>query len=181
MGPTGPVIHAYLLRNGQLTDLGVLPGAMGYTTGPTSIGRSLNVQAHVVGLSDSQYYHLTTGKPAGHAVLWNGTLTDLGTLSGDPSYGSVAEAINDFDEIVGNSEVMLNTGEVTNRAFVWIAGKMYNLTSYVSLSYSTVRLTDATNINCQGNIAAVGYDTRWPTIQRAYLLTRIGMPRPTCH
>src|SRR5689334_12141409 len=38
----GPVTHAYLYRNQQLTDLGVLPGALGYTTLPKSVAFALN-------------------------------------------------------------------------------------------------------------------------------------------
>jgi uncharacterized membrane protein len=177
----GPVTHAYLYRNQQLMDLGVLPGALSYTLPPRSIGLALNTAAHVVGGSDSAFYHSAVGlgTAAPHAVLWNGTINDLGTLSGDPGYASAATAINDFDEIVGNSEVTITNGLLANRAFVWIAGKMYNLTSYVAISYPNVRLTTAIGINCQGDIAALGYDIRTPNTERNYLLSRTG-PRRNC-
>lgn len=179
MSDVGPVTHAYLFRNQTLTDLGVLPGALGYTSPPTSVARALNTAAHVVGISDSAFYHAigSSSAPAAHAVLWNGAINDLGSLSGDPGYMSVAEGINDSDEVVGFSEIMLNTGAVANRAFVWIAGKMYNLSFYTNVP--TVALVDASAINCQGQISAIGFDRAKPSQLHSYLLTRIG-PRRNC-
>jgi probable HAF family extracellular repeat protein len=55
-----------------------------------------------------------------HAAIWNnGTITDLGTLGGP---GSVAYAINDADQVVG--EASTSTGVA---AFIWQNGKMTNL------------------------------------------------------
>lgn len=174
----GPITHAYLFRNQSLTDLGVLPGALSYTSPPKSVARALNSAAHVVGLSDSAFYHsaISSSEAASHAVLWNGAINDLGSLSGDPGYMSMAEGINDWDEVVGFSEITLNTGAIATRAFVWIAGKMYNLSFYTNAA-STVALTDATAINCQGQISAIGFNRSNPTQQHSYLLTRIGASR----
>lgn len=176
---SGPAAHAYLYKTGTLTDLGVLPGATENAGPPTSMAVSLNKVAHVVGSSDSAYSG-PKGNALVHAVLWNGTPTDLGTIQGSPNYTSMAESINDFDEVVGSSEVSLSAGGTTSRAFVWISGKMYNLTFFTN--NQNYLLTNATAIDCQGQIAAVGYLSNDPTqTQHSFLLTRIGLSRPTCH
>src|SRR5258708_35467593 len=172
--------HAYLYKQGKLTDLGVLPGAMGYTERPGSAALGINSAAHVVGVSASAFYNTdNSGKAAAHAVLWNGGTIDLGTISGDPGNSSMAEAINDSEEVVGYSQVTLTTGQLAQRAFVWAAGKMYNLTMLL-VSAPNLRLTDQLQINCQGAISALGYNAADLT-RRAHscLLTRVGTAR-TC-
>lgn len=176
---TSPAAHAYLYKTGTLTDLGVLPGASENAGPPTSMAVSLNKVAHVVGSSDSAFSG-PRGNSLVHAVLWNGTPTDLGTIQGSPNFTSMAEAINDSEEIVGSSEVSLTAGGTSTRAFVWVSGKMYNLTFYTN--NQNFVLTNATAIDCQGQIAAIGYLANDPTqAQHSFVLNRVGPARPTCH
>lgn len=176
---TSPAAHGYLYKSGTLTDLGVLPGASENAGPPTSMAVSLNTVAHVVGSSDSAYSG-PKGNTLVHAVLWNGGAQDLGTLGGTPSFTSMAESINDFDEVVGSSDVGLTAGGTATRAFVWVSGIMYNLTFYTN--NRNYILTNATSIDCQGQIAAVGYLVSDPTqTQHSFVLNRAGPARTTCH
>jgi probable HAF family extracellular repeat protein len=104
-------------------------------------------------------------------------MQDLGTLA-DNSYGSTAEAVNDSHEVVGHSQALSSAdGTVLTRAFLYANGTMYNL-SFFLVNAPTIRLTDATAINCQGNISAVGYDTTIGTDHpHSYLLIRQGSAR----
>jgi probable HAF family extracellular repeat protein len=78
--------HAFLYRNGTLTDLGTLAG-------DHSFAYAINNAGQVVGMNT-----------AGHAFLYSdGTLTDLGTLGG---YQSVAYGINDAGQVVGEADAV---------------------------------------------------------------------------
>ncbi len=196
--PDGRQFHAALWQatgNGNIdvystvTDLGVLPGAHGDVDddGPQSVAYAMNSVGDIVGWSDTGY------KPASrsgayvtsHAFLWNsGVMTDLGTLaipSSDPqisqgytsdNYFSDAEGVNDFHEVVGRSDAIASAdGSTLQRAFYYANGTMYNLSFFLSGAPSSLRLTEAVSIDCQGNIAAIGADGH------SYLLTRVGPPR----
>ncbi|MFO0828168.1 MAG: hypothetical protein U0572_08455 [Phycisphaerales bacterium] len=144
-------IHAFRLTNGELTDLGVLPGdehsmAFGANAAGDAVGVSYvlgNLTAHGVRWN-------TTGAPVllgsieprdinsagaiagstpvagalgtSHATLLVGTSsTDLGTLGGPSSMGF---ALNEQNWVVGESLLSDNR---TTRAFVWRNGAMLNL------------------------------------------------------
>jgi probable HAF family extracellular repeat protein len=78
--------HAYIWRNGTMTDLGTLGG-----DGSNAAG--LNDDDAVVGGSG-------TGDGAFHAFYWqDGFMTDLGTLSGR----SEAVAVNAGGQVIGTS------------------------------------------------------------------------------
>jgi probable HAF family extracellular repeat protein len=65
----------------------------------------------------------------GDAWLWqHGRMTDLGTLSGKPSFYSEANAINNLGQIVGSSEseFLTPTGPVPH-GFLWQHGRMTDL------------------------------------------------------
>jgi probable HAF family extracellular repeat protein len=85
--PSDPHHHAYLWRNGKMTDLGTVDG------GPNSTAYGINAHDEVVGEGSND-----------HAWLWqNGTIADLNTLI-SPSSGinvTAAAAINDDGEIYG--------------------------------------------------------------------------------
>lgn len=78
--------HAFLWRDGEMTDLGTLGGA-------NSRAVAMNNRGQVVGYSE-------TASGEQHAFLWqDGRMVDIGALAGEGM--SVARAINDRGQIVG--------------------------------------------------------------------------------
>jgi probable HAF family extracellular repeat protein len=164
--------HAYLWQNGAMADLGALPG------GKYSTARGMNSKDVSVGGSETAKGY--------HAFIHQGQMVDLGNLANDPKLNSEASGINDRGEVVGWSEVRLTAdNSITQRAFVYSWGRMWNLTFQVAPSSplaGKVRLTDAVAINCNGWIAANGYDAQTHA-NHAYLLMlqvpqRQECPRP---
>jgi probable HAF family extracellular repeat protein len=165
------------------TDLGVLPNASRPTGAPWSFAYGLNLVGDIVGQSDSQYLGLANanGYHSQHAFLWNsGVMTDLGAIAGN-AYDSAALAVNDSHEIVGwTNTVSSVNGEKLQRAFIDIGGTMYNL-SFYEVGGPTALLSQALSIDCQGNIAAIGYPaTGAVSFQHNYLLVRQGAARTGC-
>jgi probable HAF family extracellular repeat protein len=106
----GYASHAFLWRNGRMTDLGTLGGELN-----SSSATAINNLGQVVGSSIP-----AAGEQ--HAVLWrNGRMTDLGTLPG--GLGSYAIDINDLGQIVG----MSYTAAGEYRGFLWRDGRMADL------------------------------------------------------
>jgi probable HAF family extracellular repeat protein len=181
---TGPNSHAAMWNlstptSAKLTDLGVLPGAIGgaSTVGPTSEAHGFNNVGDIVGGSDTQYDAPNTGfSVAHHAFLYNsGVMKDLGSIAGT-NYSSEANSVNDSHEIVGFTNTLSSVGgAVLFRAFVYTNGTMYNLTFYLT-GGPTALLTNALWIDCQGNIAAVGTPAAGGNTH-AYLLVRQGTAR----
>jgi len=166
----------------KLTDLGVLPGALGSagTGGPSAAAIDYNNEGEIVGVSDTKYVLSNSGsRQAQHAFLYkNGVMTDLGSIAG-PNYNSSASAINDSHEIVGSTSTISNVdGSVLSRAFLYANGTTYNLTFFLT-GGPTALLTNALWIDCQGNIAAVGTPASGSTATHSYLLIRQGTAR-TC-
>jgi probable HAF family extracellular repeat protein len=165
-----------------LTDLGVLPGALGTvgTGGPSSTAIAFNGEGDVVGVSDTKYKLAgDASRQAQHAFLYNnGVMTDLGAIAGQ-TYNSAASSVDDSHEIVGSTNTLSSVnGSVLSRAFLYTNGTMYNLT-FNLVGGPTALLTNALWIDCQGNIAAVGTPASGGTTH-SYLLMRQGAARTTC-
>lgn len=101
----GPVWHAFIWKNGVMTDLGTL--------GDESYAVAINSRGQVIG-------HNRFGN-AWRAFVWDhDTMTDLGTLGGDLSFAS---AINDAGLVIGYGPN--SAGEY--RCFLWSNGVMTDL------------------------------------------------------
>jgi probable HAF family extracellular repeat protein len=193
--PNGRQFHAALWpSSGSVIDLGVLPGAVGDVTddGPQSIAYGFNSVGDVVGISQTAFAPADSSDAyrVWHAFLWNnGAMRDLGTLAipnSDPNisqgytsdnYASQAEGVNGFHEVVGMSQAISSAdNSVLWRAFYYADGTMYNLSFLLSGAPSSLRLTEAMGIDCQGNISAVGVDLNTNAVH-SYLLTRVGSAR----
>ncbi len=175
-------MHAFLYRSGMMQDLGALaPNA----PDNDSEGLGINNLDEVVGASSTTILAANTlGQPcsscgvASHAFLWHaGKMTDLGDLAAIAGWDSQADGIDDAGEIVGWSDSNVN-GASAHRAFLFVGGKMMNLQFYVFDRDPNVRLTEAVAINCEGWIAANGFNVNTPNISRAYLLIPSGPTRP---
>jgi probable HAF family extracellular repeat protein len=179
-----PTVHAALWKGNTITDLGTLPGAVPIAgEGASSNALAVNSLGDVVGYSKTQYPTYFTGfHNSTHAFLWHGgVMHDLGTLAGDPGYSSSAEGVNDSHEVVGKSDAILTADHsVVSRAFLYMGGALYNLYFQLVTRPPNIRLTDASGINCQGNIAATGVNLNSGEYH-AYLLTRQGPPRNCPH
>lgn len=106
----GALANSASAQQYTVTDLGSLDG-------PVSQAFDVNATGDVVGCADGT----STGSQL-HGFRWNGSMTDLGLLSGDTQ--SVAFAINDAGVIVGVSYLL---GELHPRAFRWQNGSMSSI------------------------------------------------------
>jgi probable HAF family extracellular repeat protein len=92
--PDPYVAHAFAWRDGQLRDLGALPG------NNSSSVFEVNGAGVGVGASETSTYDPNTGWPADHAVMYvHGQVKDLGTLPG--GFESQANDINDQGLVSG--------------------------------------------------------------------------------
>lgn len=161
-----PEWHAVLWMGNQVTDLGILPNALSQfgvgapNPGPTARAFNMNSAGDVVGGSDTGYAH-TAAPPAYHAFLWNGgVMQDLGTLL-DVYANSEAIAVNDSHEAVGWSDAVDSSNGLPRvHAFLYANGSMYDLNDLLVYAPPTSRLMLAEAISCNGDITALGYDTR---------------------
>jgi probable HAF family extracellular repeat protein len=122
-----PEIDAVLWQDGQISNLGTLPG------GNESFAIGANNHGQVVGTSANSvpdplsFFGFGTQT---RAVLWqNGTMEDLGTLGTGPD--AFAVSVNDRGQVFGfsyiNSIVNPTTGIPTGDAFFWDHGKMQDI------------------------------------------------------
>jgi probable HAF family extracellular repeat protein len=87
------VSHGFLWQEGEVTDLGALPGGAG------SIPAAINERGWIAEQSQNGAIDPLTGWPEAHAVLWRkGQITDLGTLGGNQSNPN---AMNNHGGVVG--------------------------------------------------------------------------------
>lgn len=153
-----------------------LPLLSGY---PSALAGSVNDSGVAAGMAfDISFTELSANGTA-HAVLFNnGSVIDLGVLSGDVS--SAATSINNSGTVVGFSDsqapnfaLQLNAfiapAASKYRAFIYSGGKMYNLTDQLT-NGSGWQLSFATAINNAGQIAGTGLING---AQHAFLLTPV--------
>lgn len=169
-------VHAFLYTApGKNRDLGAL--ALSGNGSDDSEGDGVNDLDEVVGTSTTAIPARTSSNQpcsncgvASHAFLWStGKMKDLGNLAGIPGWNSKADSINNCGEIVGWSDSVVS-GTSTQRAFLYVDGKMLNLQFYVYDRDPDVRLTEAVGINLEGWIVANGFNVKSPSVNRAYLL-----------
>jgi|GEM_PF-3326570 len=136
-GDNGGGIHAFVLDEGLVVDLGTFGGDL-------SAAWDINNAAQVVGRSD------TLVKGVARAFRWEGgAMADLSTLPGGLS--ATATAINDAGLITGFC-VMLDGRTTFNRPFIWQDGVMTELDSPKCES------SVAADINNAGEVVGWGYD-----------------------
>jgi probable HAF family extracellular repeat protein len=131
--------HPFLwTKPGPMKDLPTLGGDNGFASW-------INDDGVAVGRGD------LTGSQVHHATVWShGTVTDLGTVRGDPC--STAYGINSKSQVVGISAICEHTGH----AFLWEdGGPMIDLNTVIAPG-SGLQLTAAFNINDRGEIAGIG-------------------------
>jgi len=158
--------HAFQLKNGVTTDLGVLPGSVS----GSQVGW-ISPNGLMVGVSDNgQPDPLTGGAlPQIHAVLWeHGGMTDLGTLEG--GYFSFAEAVNSRGEVVGwgqntipDPNSMLTGYGYQSRAFLW--DKQSGMQDLGTLPGGTD--AGALFVNERGQVTGWSYNSSNPNLDNA--------------
>jgi probable HAF family extracellular repeat protein len=165
-------VHAFLYKDGKMTDLGDL-SALG---GTNSYAYGINTKGQVVG----QAQYVDGG--AWHAYLYDSEsatpkMTDLGTLGGNSS----ANGINDSGQVVGFSS--LSSGGSSWYAFLYDKDKgMIDLGTLIhpDQNGNVWTLGNARDINNNGQIVADGsrIDANGTTVNSALLLTPTSDPPP---
>jgi probable HAF family extracellular repeat protein len=162
------VNHALRFENGNLTDLGALPGNNGNNS---SASFGLNDSGLIVGVSENGAIDPLTGYPEYHAVVWrHGVVSDLGTLGGSVSQafavnnqgravGVAANAVPDqYASGLGPATTWNSSWTVTTqqRAFLWDGGKLQDL--------GTLGGNDAVAyfVNAGGQVAGISYTNTTP-------------------
>lgn len=154
--------HAFLWRDGVMTDLGSLSD----DPGDYSIAYELNEADQVVGEGVVGEVPSSSGTlSVQHGFLWNnGVMTDLGTLG--TLRHSRANDINNRGQIVGHSTQIVGA-PANGRAVLWENGRINDLNDLVTPNNRWV-LQTAESINDRGEI--IGYGT-FVGQTRAFLLT----------
>jgi probable HAF family extracellular repeat protein len=154
-GPDPVLKHAFAWKDGELTDLGALPG------NNSSAVFEVNGRGVGAGMSETGALDPFTGYPAMDAVVFkDGRVVDLGTLPG--GHESFAIAINDRGQAAGMSSngvpdptSVFGWGTQT-RSFIWQDGVMQDL--------GTLGGPDAVmaTLNARGQIAGDSYTSGTP-------------------
>ena len=151
--------HAFMLRDGIVTDLGVVPGGL------SGIATAINNNGQVVGHG---IVELGDGSRVARSFIWDdGEMTDLGTL---PTLAFTrAFGINDQRQVVGWSRNPI--GNMV-RPLLWQHGVIRDLRELIRPD-PDVRLSQATAISNAGHIVSIGTFQSDPA---AFLLTPIDPP-----
>jgi len=152
-GPKLRYMRPFRWQNGTMTDLGTLGGESESTL---HRAEGVNNSGNVVGASFTAGGNL-------HGFFWNGSMTDLGVLTGGTT--SMALAINDTDEVVGTS----NVAGGAFHAFIWDSSNGRRDLNDLIDPASGWTLTRAKDINDDGRIT--GWGTNGTGDVRAFLLT----------
>src|SRR5437870_4595934 len=151
LNPSFSEVRAVLMKNGQITNLGTLPG------GYESWANAVNTRAQVVGLATNTVRDDDSLLPPtqARAFLWqNGVMQDLGTLGGNDA---VATLVNEQGQIVGESYTSSAPSAycaqidfpLTTGAFLWQDGQMTNLGSFGGTC------TFASDLNNRGQVVGL--------------------------
>ena len=181
-GSCMPGKHPFIAIGGRLSDPLNVPNGLDVFY---ARGNAINNSDSVVGDAFAPGDQL--GQNNYTATLYaNNSVTYLGTIQNQQSQNSSAAAINDYNEIVGWSDVSIpgNPFPTTvQRAFVSTGVGMSDLNTLIdprSPFSGKVILTHANAINCNGWIVADGYDIA-TNVAHAYVLRPEPQPvRPDC-
>jgi probable HAF family extracellular repeat protein len=140
--------HAFQWHDGDITDLGVLPG------GYNSFAQWISGNGTIVGASENGTIDPLTAWPEVRAVLWEeGQITDLGTFGGNES---TALAVNDRGQVVGIASNTIPdpfSGFGTQgRAFLWQNGAKQDLGTLGTGTFAI-----ATFVNKHGQVAGAAF------------------------
>jgi probable HAF family extracellular repeat protein len=155
--------HAVLWKNGNLIDLGTLPG------GEIAQARAIDERGRIVGYSTTGPGEKYSGSGM-HAFLWeNGAMTDLGTFPGADI--SLAFAMNERAQAVGYA---LLPGTPADPRFgyaatLWNDRQILNLNDAIPAD-SGWFLATAYGINDAGQIVGLGYHDG---VQRGFVMTPV--------
>jgi probable HAF family extracellular repeat protein len=165
--------RAVLWDGAAITNLGTLGTSSTHQGFSSAV--AVNDAGQVIGYS---YVYDADGAWKGqHAFLWQaGHMRSLGVLNTDPSGRgwSFPTGINASGQVIGSSRVFPAGADFYDRAFLWQAGRLIDLTSLLPAD-SGWELRSATDINDSGQITGTG---RFHGQERAFLLTPAGPARP---
>ena len=130
------VKRAFLEHNGQMRDLGTLPGDI------SAVPEAINDESKVVG------YSLNTGNEK-HAFIWDNQIISPLPGDGDQSW---ATGLNDKGQVVGT--IFISSQQQT-KAVIWVNKKMSDLNTQLPQGNKWI-LQQADDINNSGWIVGVG-------------------------
>ena len=147
--------HAARWKNGDVTDLGALPG-----NGNSSASGAINARGWIAGQSQDGEIDSVTGLPEVRATLWKGDrIIDLGTFGG---HWSLALTLNDKGEVVGFASnaipdpLALFLGGTQTRAFLWGDGLLRDLGTLGGDD------AEALSVNQSGQVVGTSYTNSEP-------------------
>jgi hypothetical protein len=166
--------HAFLYKDGEAEDIGVLDPVADFST-----ATDVNRHGEVVGYSSVRYDDPFFGccDDVSRGFFYShGEMVSIGSLDDEPGLSSYAYAINDDHEVVGLAIKRTTPPGVpvdgVVRAVLYKDGELMDLTDLIDARdplRGSVRLDNATDINCHGWILVNGFDLPTSTY-RAYLL-----------